>query len=152
MPLDANEAPEQSNSWAQDSPGHCHWALTLLPTESSMPGEPLGVYPPQSWHSQGKQRWSNQPFWISPRASTADLAMAMSLLTLPLDVTDSQKAGRKDTAMPTMPKNTQGPALCWLCRQKGQSQPETCTDCSKQRGRVQHLLEGKFNHLQETRL
>lgn len=58
MPLDANEASELSNSWAQDSPGHCHRALTLLPPESSMSGALLGVYslksqhPPQSFHSQ----------------------------------------------------------------------------------------------------
>lgn len=77
---------------------------------------------------------------------------ALSLLTLPLDVTDSQKAGRKDTAMPKMPKNTEGPAFCWFCRQEGQSQPETSTDPSEQRGRVQRLLGVKFSHLQGTRL
>lgn len=71
-----------------------------------------------------------------------------SLLTLPLDVTDSQKTVRKDTAMP---KITEGPAFCWFWREEGQSQPETCIDHSEQRGWVQHLLEGKFNHLQGTR-
>lgn len=108
--------------------------------------------------SKGRQRWSNQPRWISPRAGQALLIWlwpikpALSLPTLPLDVTDSQKPGRKDTAVPKMPKNTQGPAFCWSCRQEGQSQPGTCTHHSEQRGRVQHLLEGRFNHLQGTRL
>lgn len=162
MPLDANEAPEQS--WAQNSSGHCHWALILLPPGSSVSGELLGVYnlksqhPHWSLHSKGRQKWSNQPSWIPPRASQALLIClwpmkpAMSLLTLPLGVTDSQKSQKKGHSHAQDAQEQPGPAFCWFCRQEGQSQPETCTNHSKQRGRVQHLLKGKFNHLKGTRL
>lgn len=101
-----------------------------------------------SWHSQGRQRWSDQALWIPPRASQALLIWlwptkpALSLLTLPLDVTDSQKLEESHSHAQDAQEH---PAFCWFCRKEGQSQPETCTDHSEQRGRVQHLLSSSRN-------
>lgn len=50
---------------------------------------------------------------------------SLSHLTLPLEATDYQKAGRKEvTALPnTLTSwNSQGTAFCWLCRQEGESE------------------------------
>lgn len=66
--LDPNEAPEQSNSWAEDSLEHRHWAITTASLQEAPCPDSFGVHaniqfktiaPTFELLQSGRRRWSS---------------------------------------------------------------------------------------------